>query len=142
TRARSARVGYLTDGSATSPNLEAFRRGMRELGGVEGQNLVIEFVTSGGAPERGTARAGGVAARGVGVIVATALMAGPAKAATSTIPIVFVSGVDPVATHLVGSLARPGANVTGVTTLGTELEGKRLELLKAAMPHLKRVAVV
>jgi putative ABC transport system substrate-binding protein len=139
---RSARVGYLTDAPPPSPTLEAFRRALRELGWVEGQNLTIEYSTSEGAAERLPALAADLVARRVDVIVTTALAAEPAKAATKTVPIVFVPGADPVATRLVGSLARPGANVTGVTTLGTELEGKRLGLLKEAMPHLKRVAVL
>jgi putative ABC transport system substrate-binding protein len=142
TAVRSARVGYLTDAPPASQNLDAFRRGLRELGWVEGQNLTIEHSTTEGAAERLPALAADLVARRVDVIVATARAAEPAKAATRTIPIVFVTGVDPVATRLVASLARPGANVTGVTTLGTELEGKRLGLLKEAMPHLKRVAVL
>jgi putative ABC transport system substrate-binding protein len=139
---RSARVGYLTDAPSTSPNLEAFRRGLRDLGWVEGRNLTIDFSTTEGAAEGLPALAAGLVARHVNVIVATALAAESAKAATRTIPIVFVSGADPVAARLVGSLARPEANVTGVTTLALELEGKRLGLLKEAMPHLKRVAVL
>lgn len=142
TAGRSARVGFLTDAPPTSPTPDAFRRALRELGWVEGQNLTIEYSSSQGAAERLPALAAALVARHVDVIVATALAAEPAKAATKTIPIVFVTGADPVATRLVGSLARPGANVTGVTTLGTELEGKRLGLLKEAMPHLKRVAVL
>jgi putative ABC transport system substrate-binding protein len=142
TAARSARVGYLTEASQRSANFEAFRRSLRDLGWVEGQNLVIEYPAADGRIDRLPALAAELVARHVDVIVATALAAAPAKAATNAIPIVFVTGADPVATRLVGSLARPGANVTGVTTLALELEGKRLGLLKEAMPHLKRVAVL
>jgi len=142
TAVRAARVGYLADAPLGGPNLEAFRHHLRELGWVEGRNLTIEFSTTGGAAERLPARAAELVARQVDVIVATALAAEPAKAATNTIPIVFVTGVDPIATGLVRSLARPEANVTGVTTLALELEGKRLGLLKEAMPNLKRVAVL
>jgi putative ABC transport system substrate-binding protein len=142
TAVRSARVGYLTDSPPTSPNLEAFRRGLRELGWVEGRNLTIEFSTTEGAAQRLPALATDLVARHVDVIVATALAAEAAKAATKAIPIVFVTGIDPVAARLVRSLARPEANVTGVTTLALELEGKRLGLLKEAIPNLKRVAVL
>jgi len=142
TAVRSARVGYLTEAPRRSANFEAFRRGLHDFGWVEGQNLVIEYPTAEGRIDRLPALAAGLVARHVDVIVATALAAEPAKAATKAIPIVFVTGTDPVAARLVGSLARPGANVTGVTTLAIELEGKRLGLLKEAMPHLKRVAVL
>jgi putative ABC transport system substrate-binding protein len=142
TAVRSARVGYLTEVPHPTANFEAFRRGLRDLGWVEGQNLTIEYPTAEGEVDRLPALAAGLVARHVDVIVATALAAAPAKAATKAIPIVFVTGADPVATRLVGNLARPGANVTGVTTLAIELEGKRLGLLKEAMPHLKRVAVL
>src|SRR5438552_15802500 len=140
TAVRSARVGYLTEGPHPSVNFEAFRRGLRDLGWVEGQNLVIEYPAADGRLDRLPALAAGLVASHVDVIVATALAAGSAKAATNAVPIVFVTGADPVATRLVASLARPGANVTGVTTLALELEGQRLGLLKEAMPHLKRVA--
>jgi putative ABC transport system substrate-binding protein len=142
TAVRSARVGYLSEAPLPSVNFEAFRRGLRDLGWVEGQNLVIEHPAADGRLDRLPALAAGLVASRVDVIVATALAVEAAKAATKAIPIVFVTGADPVATRLVGSLARPGANVTGVTTLATELEGKRLGLLKEAMPHLKRVAIL
>jgi putative ABC transport system substrate-binding protein len=142
TAVRSARVGYLAEAPPPSVNFEAFRRGLRDLGWVEGQNLVIEYRAAEGRTDRLPALAAELVARHVDVIVATALAAESAKAATNAIPIVFVTGADPVSTRLVGSLARPGANVTGVTTLAVELEGKRLGLLKEAMPQLKRVAVL
>ena len=129
--------------SAATPNLDAFRHRLRELGWVEGTNLAIEYRWTEGKHDRLIDLAADLAGRQVDVIVAAG---GPpaqaAKQATSSIPIVFVGVGDAVAQELVASLARPGGNVTGVTSLDMELSSKRLELLKAALPGLARVAVL
>ena len=140
-REKSARIGLL--GDVPSFLDEAFRQGLRELGYIEGQNIVIEHR----APEWKYERLPGLAAdlvrRKVDVIVATSPAATKAaKQATSTIPIVFTVSGDPVADGFVASLARPGANVTGLATVGPELVEKQLELLKAVAPKVSRVAVL
>jgi putative ABC transport system substrate-binding protein len=136
-------VGWL---STTSPgqmanNLIAFRRGLNEIGYVEGQNLAIEYRWAEGQFNRQPALVDDLVGRQVAVIVAV-FGIGPAraaKAATSTIPIVFVYGGDPVKHGLVASLNRPGGNVTGVTSLSEELAGKRVDMLHALVPHAKTV---
>lgn len=117
--------------------------GLRELGYREQDNLVIEGRYSEGRPERLPALAAELVRLNVDVIVAAAYTPGAAKAATSTIPIVMTNfGADPVSSGLVASLARPGGNVTGMSTLTVEVIGKELQLLKEAMPRLSRVAVL
>jgi putative ABC transport system substrate-binding protein len=127
---------------AASPRVaEAFRQGLRDLGYVEGRDFVIEFRDAKGTPERLPALAAELVALKVDVIVASGTPhALAAKQATRTIPIVFTASVDPVMEGLVTSLARPGGNVTGLTSLGSELITKRLELLKQAVPGVSRVA--
>ena len=141
--AKVARIGYLSPaGGAGSPLAEAFRQGLRELGYVEGHNIALEFrvVTRG---DQLPALAAELVQLPVDVLVAQSSAAARAvKNTTTTIPIVMVSSGDPVATGLVASLARPGGNLTGLTGLATELSGKRLELLREAMPSLARVAVL
>src|SRR6266581_7812645 len=130
--AKIARIGYLAGDLATAAHLpEAFRQGLRDLGYVEGRNVVIEYRDAEGKLERLPALAGELVALKVDVILAEGGTLGPrvAMQATRTIPIVFVAG-DPVGSGLVTSLARPGGNVTGLSGLGPELVGKRLELLK------------
>jgi len=141
--AKVARIGYLSvAGGAGSPSAEAFRQGLRELGYVEGQNIAIEFRAE-GKSDRLPALAAELVQLQVDVIVAfSSVAAQAAKNTTTTIPIVMVSSGDPVATGLVASLARPGGNLTGLTGLATELSGKRLELLREAIPSLSRVAVL
>jgi len=133
------RIGYLTSvGSA--PN-EAFLQGLRDLGYVEGKNILIEFRTTGGKYERLPKLAAELVQRKVDVIVAdTAPEVIAAKNATATIPIVMRGVADPIASGLVATLAHPGGNVTGMATLAPELSGKRLELLKEVIPKLSRVA--
>jgi putative tryptophan/tyrosine transport system substrate-binding protein len=138
-------VGYISPGSSSDPvrlrRLEAFRQGLRELGYVEGQNIAIESLWAEGKDDRLPGLAAELVRLKVDVIVtggATAI--GAAKQATTTIPIVMAAVGDPVRTGLVASLARPGGNITGLTTLGAELSAKRLELLKEAVPKLRRVA--
>src|SRR5438874_3975441 len=140
-----ARIGYLANNPATSPYLrETFLQGLRDLGYVEGRNLVIEYREAEGKADRLPALAAELVALKVDVILAagSTLTARVAKEATTTIPIVFAAVGDPVGSGLVTSLARPGGNVTGLSSFGAELVGKRLELLKQAVPGVDRVAVL
>src|SRR5262249_44761403 len=123
---------------------EAFFQGLRDLGHVEGRNLVIEFRDAAGKPERFPDLAAELVALKVDVIVTTGgtLAAQAAKKATTVIPIVFAAVGDPVAEGLVTSLARPGGNLTGLSAVFTELVSKWLELLKQAVPGVRRVAVL
>jgi ABC-type uncharacterized transport system substrate-binding protein len=138
------RIGYLGTNLAASPHLpEAFRQGLRDLGYVEGRNVVIEYRSAEGKLERFPTLAAELVALKVDVILATSTPAAlAAKQATRTIPIVFAAVADSVASGLVTSLARPGGNVTGLSMLTSELVGKRLELLKQAVPGVSRVAVL
>ena len=145
--AKVARIGYLTLNLAGGPDLhEAFRQGLRDLGYVEGRNLVIQYRDAEGKSERLPALAAELVALKVDVIVTTGgtLAALAAKEETRTLPIVFTVAADPVTDGLVASLARPGANVTGLSAsaFGPELVGKRLEQLKQAVPGLSEVAVL
>jgi putative tryptophan/tyrosine transport system substrate-binding protein len=143
--AKVARLGYLVPSLAASPhNHEAFRQGLRDLGYVEGRNVVIEYRDAEGKFERLPALAAELVALKVDVIVAAlgTLSTLAAKQATRTLPIVFVAAVDPVTSGLVTSLARPGGNVTGLSLLAPELVGKRLEQLTQAVAGVSRVAVL
>jgi putative tryptophan/tyrosine transport system substrate-binding protein len=142
--AKVPRLGYLVVAplSTISQRTEAFRQGLRELGYVEGKNLVIEWRSAGGNPERMPTLATELVQLKVDVIVTAGSSATrPAKAATVTIPIVMAQDGDPVVNGFVASLARPGGNITGLSTLTPEINGKRLELLKEIVPKLSRVAV-
>ena len=142
--AKIARIGYLSPNLAANPHLhEAFRQGLRDLGYVEGRNLVIEYRDAEGKRERLPALAAELVAVRVDVIWAgNTIGALAAKQATSTLPIVFLAG-DPVGNGLVTSLARPGGNVTGwASTDNPDIVGKRLEQLKRAVPGVNRVAVL
>jgi putative ABC transport system substrate-binding protein len=122
---------------------DAFRQGLRELGYVEGRNIVIETRSAEGKSERLPGLAAELVRLTVDVIVAASPPATEAaKQATSTIPIVFALSGDPVAAGLVASLARPGGNVTGLATISQDLVGKQLELLKEVAPKISRVAVL
>src|SRR5215510_9225052 len=141
------RIGYLSsvDPATDSPRSEGIGLALRELGYIEGQNIAIEYRYSEGKRERFRDLAAELVRLKVDVIVVTGgtLSVEATMNATKTIPIVMVGGgADPVRAGLVESLARPGGNVTGVTVLGRELGGKRLELLKEAVPKLARVAVL
>jgi putative ABC transport system substrate-binding protein len=139
---RIPQVGVLWPDSGPSPRVEAFRQGLRDLGYTEGKNIVIEYRYADGKRDRLPELASELVRLKVDVIVALSTLAAlPAKKATPAIPIVMTSG-DPVGTGLVASLARPGGNVTGLTAFSTDLVGKRLELLKQAVPSLVRVAVL
>ena len=142
--AKIARIGYLATNPATSPHLrEASLQGLRDLGYVEGRNLVIEYREAEGKADRLPALAAELVALKVDVIVASGTLAAlAAKQATRTLPIVFSPAGDPVGSGLVTSLARPGGNVTGLSAFAPELVGKRLELLKQAVPGVSRVAVL
>ena len=138
------RVGVLSPGmSGQSPGLQAFRQGLREVGYVEGQNLAILWKFGEDSVDRLTILAGEIVGSRVDVIFAINTSAGlAAKNTTRTIPIVVTRVSDPIRTGLVASLSHPGGNVTGLTTISEELEGKRLELLREALPRLVRVAVL
>ena len=139
------RIGYLAAASpsANAARIEAFRQGLRELGYVEGKNIVIEYRYAEGKLDRLPALAAELVRLKVDVIVT----GGPAatraaKEATDTIPIVMAQDTDPVGNGFVASLARPGGNITGLSTLSPEISGKQLELLKEIVPKLSRVAVL
>jgi putative ABC transport system substrate-binding protein len=139
------RIGFLSSLSpaVVSDRMEAFRQGLRELGYVEGKNIVIEWRYAEGKTERLPDLAAELVRLNVDVIVT----GGPAvnrfaKEATATIPVILAFDNDPVGNGFVASLARPGGNITGLATLSAELSGKRLELLKEIVPRLSRVAVL
>lgn len=140
------RVGFLTGGdTAQNPELPgALRQGLRELGWVEGQNIVIEYRAALGNFDRLPSLAADLVRLNVDVIVATSTQpALAAKKATRTIPIITVVVGDPIANGLVTSLARPDGNITGLTVItGAEIGGKLLELLKESLPQASRIAVV
>jgi putative ABC transport system substrate-binding protein len=141
------RIGYLSayDPAAESARSEAIRLALRERGHIEGQNIATDYRYTEGKPDRARELAAELVRLKVDIIVVAggATYVRAAKNATKTIPIVMVSGGDdPVEAGLVDSLARPGGNVTGITNLNRELGGKRLELLKEAVPKLARVAVL
>jgi putative tryptophan/tyrosine transport system substrate-binding protein len=141
------RIGYLSalDPASESARSEPIRRALRELGYIEGQTIAIEYRYGEGRGDRAPELAAELVRLKVDIIVVSsgASWIRAAKNATKTIPIVMVgTGADPVEEGLVESLARPGGNVTGLTNLTGELSGKRLELLKEAVPKLARVAVL
>src|SRR5215510_582412 len=138
-------IGYLVLNTLSSQvaRMEAFRQGLREIGYVEGKNVVIDWRSADGKLGRLSALAAELVRLKVDIIVTT----GPtptraAKEATSTIPIVLTNDPDPVANGFVVSLARPGGNITGLSTFAPELSGKRLEILREVVPKLSRVAVL
>jgi putative ABC transport system substrate-binding protein len=139
------RIGYLTGTSVSvaSARTEAFQQGLRDLGYLEGKNMIIEWRGADGNRDRQRALAVELVRLNSDVIVtggSTSTRA--AREATSTIPIVMTQDDDPVGSRFIASLARPGGNITGLSTLSPELSGKRLELLKEFVPGLSRVAVL
>jgi putative ABC transport system substrate-binding protein len=138
------RIGMLdtTSESANRANLDAFRKGLREAGYVEGQNLVIDYRSADGRSERYAQLAADLVRAKVNVIVTRGFEAARAARDAGTVPVVMATGADPVAAGVVKSLAHPGGNVTGLTTLGNELPSKRIELLRELAPHAKRVAAL
>ena len=147
-QAKLFRVGILTPGfgffeGLSRTNLEAFQEGLRGFGYIEGKNISFEYRFSEGKNELLPELARELIALNVDVIVAaSATAARGAKQATATIPIVMIYAGDPIENGLVASLARPGGNVTGTTSLSAELIGKRLELLKEVAPKIKHVGVL
>src|SRR5262245_49077762 len=140
--ARIPRIGILFAASppAQSARVEAFRRGLRELGYVEGKTIDVDYRSAEGKLERLSDLAAELVRLKVDVIVTIGVAILAAKKATSTIPIVFAFSGDPVGTGIVSSLARPGGNLTGLSLMVSDLDGKRLELLKDAFPKVGRVA--
>jgi putative ABC transport system substrate-binding protein len=139
------RIGVLETVPATSntANFDAFLRGLRELGYVEGQNLVIDYRSADGHSERFPNLAADLVRLKVDLILTRGTPAAlAAKDATRTIPVVMASSGDPLVSGIVASLANPGGNVTGLSADATDIEGKRLELLKQMVPGLKRIAGV
>jgi putative ABC transport system substrate-binding protein len=143
--AKVPRIGFQLDAPASTAaaRIEAFRQGLRELGYIEGKNIIIELRSSEGKPER----RGEIVAELVRLKVDVIVSAGPTvtrtvKEATSTIPIVMGQDTDPVGSGFVASLARPGGNITGLAALSPEMSGKQLELLKEILPRLSRIAVI
>lgn len=137
-------VGYLSSRSRErdAPFVAAFRQGLKEAGFVEGQNVAIEYRWADDDNDRLAALAGDLVRRPVNVIAATSGTALAAKAASATIPIVFSMAGDPVELKVVPSLARPGGNITGVTTLGVEVSPKRLEILHELLPQAADFALL
>ena len=134
-------IGYLIERSGPTAFDEAFRLGLRELGYSEGRNVVVEYRWADGKTERLPALAAELVRLKVDVIVTSGTPGGlAAKNATSTIPVVMASGGDLVTDGLVASFARPGGNITGLSVFARELSGKRLEILKEAIPGMTRVA--
>ena len=139
------RIGFLLDTPAETAGarIEAFRQGLRELGYIEGKNIIIELRSAEGKTERRAEISAELVRLQVDVIVS----AGPTitrvlRETTSTIPIVMGQDTDPVGSGFVASLARPGGNITGLSALSPETTGKQLELLKEIVPHLSRVAII
>jgi len=143
---RVPRVGYLSPltASVDASRSEAFRQGLRELGYIEGRNIMVEYRFADGHLDRLPALAGELVGLNVDVIIAAGggLIGRAAKGATGTIPIVMTNVEDPIASGLVVSLARPGRNVTGLSALIPELSAKRLEIVKEMVSTLSRVAVL
>jgi putative tryptophan/tyrosine transport system substrate-binding protein len=142
---KAPRIGYIASAGpdAAGTNRGAFQQGLRDLGYIEGKNIVIEFRYLEGMLNRVPTVVAELVRLKVDVLVAISPLAiRIAKETTKTVPIVMVTTTDPVATGLIDSLARPGGNVTGITRLTRELSGKRLELLKEALPQISRVGVL
>jgi putative tryptophan/tyrosine transport system substrate-binding protein len=135
---------YSVSAASWTDNMDAFRRGLAEVGFVDGRNVAIDYRWADGRIERMREFAADLIRRKVAVIVTGGAIAGVRDVvnATKTVPIVFTTAVDPVATGLVASLNRPGANVTGVTFIGSELVGKQLELLKELVPGAAKIAAL
>jgi putative ABC transport system substrate-binding protein len=139
------RIGFVTgvgDANSPGPFVEAFRQGLRELGYIEGKNILVEYRYTEGKQDRSPSLVGEFVHFKVDVIVTGGSgLTAAAKEATTTIPIVMAQDPDPIGNRFVASLARPGGNITGLSNLGPELTGKRLELLKEVVPSLSRVTV-
>jgi putative ABC transport system substrate-binding protein len=140
---RIYRLGQLSGGDAFATYFAAFKDGMRDLGYIEGQNLMIEHRYADGKFERLPLLVRELLAWNPDVLLVSTTPANlAAKAATSTVPIVMVAVADPLGVGLISSLSRPGSNVTGVTNIGAELAGKRIEILKEIIPTCSKVAIL
>lgn len=142
---KTPRIGFLiaSSPSPASPRVEAFRQGLRELGYVEGKDIVVEYRHGEGKPDRLPALAADLVRLKVEIIVTGGTSpATAAKEATVTIPIVMTQDIDPVGNGFVASLARPGGNITGLSNFSPELSGKRIELIKEIVPRISRLAVL
>ena len=142
---KTPRIGFVSGGASSTsrPTLKAFQQGLRDLGYLEGKNILVEFRYAEGKPSRFANLVAELVQLKVDVLVSNSTPAvRAAKKVTKTIPIVMVITQDPVAAGLIDSLARPGGNITGLTRLARELSGKRLELLKEMIPGLSRVGVL
>jgi putative ABC transport system substrate-binding protein len=140
---RPPRVGVISEGATTPSPTRGLRLGLRELGYIEGQNIVLEYRQADGRLDQVPRLAAELIAVGVDVLVVSGTVsAQAAKRVTSTIPIVFAMAGDPVGSRLVDSLARPGGNATGLSNSTAELSGKQLEILKAARPQVSRIGVL
>ncbi len=136
------RIGILFIGDRNQPHLEAFKQGLRELGYMEGKNILLEYRYADGKEDRLPALAAELVYLKVDVIVVTAdVSAEAARQVTKTVPIVMTTG-DPVAWGLADSLANPGGNVTGLSVVLADLSGKRVEILKETLPKMTRVAAL
>jgi putative ABC transport system substrate-binding protein len=137
-------IGFLENASSTEnpDRLAAFREGLRDTGYVEGRNVAVEYRWAEGQYDRLPSLAADLLGRRVAVIAASGAAVPVAKAATTTIPIVFLLAVDPVASGVVASLSRPGGNLTGVSTLGVDVGPKRLELLHEFVPRATDLALL
>src|SRR5215831_16755225 len=146
TATKIPRIGYLGTniGPASLPPIEAFREGLRQLGYIEGQNIVVEYRwASGQADQLAAAKASELVRLDLDLIVAANTTYIPSlRQAGSTGPTVFCSSADPVAEGIVASFARPGGNITGIATFGPELSAKRLEILAEAVPSARRIAIL
>jgi len=143
--AKVYRIGVLetTSVALNTVNLDGLRQGLRELGYVEGRNFVIEYRSADGRPERFAALATDLARQNVDLILTRGTPAvQAAKRATDAIPIVMLGSGDALGSGVVAGLAHPGGNVTGLTSIDTDIIGKRLELLKQAIPRIRRIAVL
>src|SRR5215813_1591877 len=139
------RIGFVTAGSASTiaARIEALRQGLRDLGYIEDKNIIIEWRFAEGKVDRLPALVAELVRIKVDVLLsAGAAVTGPAKNATRTIPIVMAQDTDPVGNGFVASLARPGGNITGLSSYSAELNGKRVELLREIIPKLSRLAVI
>jgi putative ABC transport system substrate-binding protein len=140
------RIGFISVSGNTDnpgPLVEAFRQGLRDLGYIDGKNILVELRYAAVEPDRVPGFVAEFVKTNVDVLVSSSAGAiRAAKQATKTIPIVMVTGQDPVETGIVDSFARPGGNITGLTRLSLELSGKRLELFKEAVPGISRVGVL
>jgi putative ABC transport system substrate-binding protein len=139
------RIGFLDNGTAAGSAvlMDAFRQELRKLGWIEGKNIILEFRYAEQKPERTAELARDLVRKKVDLIVVVGLAAAAAaKKATTTIPTVIATGGDPVGSGLIASLARPGGNITGNSSLNPELNTKRLEILKDAIPKLDRVGLL